>query len=277
MSAGAAVIAVANVSALAVGVLVWELARHEGRDVDVARRAVWIVYLAPSAFVLVMGYAEATFMTAALVVLLCLRRERWWWAAAAGVVAGLTRPLGLLLAVPAAVEAIRTRDGASAPGLAARGAATLAPVAGTGIYLAAVEHRSGHLLYPLTVQQVSTSRGGWIDPVRAVWRAAHQAASGGHLSAGIHVVTAVALVVLLIVCARRWPLSFTAYAVVAVAVGLSARNLDSIERYSLSTVPLVLAAADLTGGGTRERVVLTALTATLVACSVLAFSGLLVP
>ena len=68
-----------------------------------------------------------------------------------------------------------------------------------------------------------------------------------------------------------------AYAIVAVVVALSASNLDSLERYSLSTVPFVLAAADITGGGTRERVVLAALAATLLACSVLAFSGLLVP
>ena len=42
------------------------------------RRAVWIAYLAPSAFVLVMGYAEATFMFATLVVLIALRSRRWW-------------------------------------------------------------------------------------------------------------------------------------------------------------------------------------------------------
>ena len=60
-------------------------------------------------------------------------------------------------------------------------------------------------------------------------------------------------------------------------VALSARNLDSLERYSLSTVPFVLAAADITGDGTRERAVFVALGAVLVACSILAFSGLLVP
>ena len=118
------------------------------------------------------------------------------------------------------------------------------------------EHLSGDFLYPLNVQQVSTSRGGWIDPFRAVWRAGRQAAVGRHLSAGIHVVTAVALVVLIVVLWRRWPASFTAYAIAVVVVGLSARNLDSLERYSLSTVPLVLAAADISRRRTRGRVVL---------------------
>jgi hypothetical protein len=277
VSAGTAVVVVSNVSALVVGVLVYELARREGRDHDLARRAVWILYLAPTAFVLVMGYAEATLMVATVVVLLALRSRRWWIAAVAGVLAGLTRPVGLLLVVPAVFEVWRARATATRHDYAALAAAVAGPVVGTGAYLVWAEHRTGSLSYPLSVQQASASRGGWIDPFRAVWRAARMAADGGHLSAGIHVVTAMALVVLIVVCWRRWPASFTAYAIAVAAVGLSARNLDSLERYSLSTVPLVLAAADLTGGGTRERVVLVALGAVLVACSVLAFSGLLVP
>jgi hypothetical protein len=277
VSAGFATLFVANVCALAAGVLVFELARREGRGVALARRAVWILYLAPSAFVLVMGYAEATLMTATLVALLALRSRRWWIAAAAGVVAGLTRPIGVMLVVPALVEAWRMRGAATRQQLVGAIAAIAAPAVGAGAYLVWAEHRTGDLLYPISVQQVSTSRGGWVDPFRAVWHAGSEAAHGGHLSAGIHLVTAAALVVLIVVLWRRWPASFTAYAIAVVVVGLSARNLDSLERYSLSTVPLVLAAADITGGGTRERVVLTTLGAVLVGCTVLAFSGLLVP
>ena len=277
-----ALLLVVNAAALAVGALVYELARNEGRSDAVARRAVWIGYLAPPAFVLVMGYAEAVLMTASLVALLALRRRQWWSAAIAGLVAGLTRPVGVLLVVPALIEAYRaprTRSsGASTSGeYLARAAAVVGSVAGTGAYLLWAEHRSGDLLYPLRVQQVSARRGGWIDPARAVWRALRDASTGDHLSAGIHVVTVAVLVALIVVLWRRWPASFTAYAIVAVVVALSARNLDSLERYSLSTVPLVVAAAELVGGGTRERIVLVALGATLVAFSVLAFSGVLVP
>jgi hypothetical protein len=281
-----ALLLVANVCALAVGVLVYELARREGRSEALARRAVWIVYLAPPAFVLVMGYAEATLMTATLVALLALRSRRWWVAAIAGVVAGLTRPVGVLLVVPALVEVFagRTSPERDSPArnhalgdYVARGAAVIGSLVGTGAYLLWAEHRSGDLLYPLRVQQASARRGGWVDPFRAVWRAARDAASGDHLSAGIHVFTVVVLLALLVVLWRRWPVSFAAYATVATVVALSARNLDSLERYSLSTVPLVLAAAELVGGGTRERATLVALGATLVAFSVLAFTGVLVP
>ena len=105
----------------------------------------------------------------------------------------------------------------------------------------------------------------------------HDAAGGDHLSAGIHVFTVIVLIALIVVLWRRWPCRSRRTRRVAALVVLSARNLDSLERYCLSTVPLVAAAAELIGGGTRERVALVALGATLVAFSVLAFSGVLVP
>jgi hypothetical protein len=101
--------------------------------------------------------------------------------------------------------------------------------------------------------------------------------SGDHVSGGIHAVTAVVLVGLLVVLYRRWPLSFSVYATVAAVVALSSRNLDSLERYSLATIPFVLAGADLLADEARERVVMMFATATLVGAAVLAFSGVLVP
>jgi hypothetical protein len=274
VSARLALLLVANVCALAVGALVYELVRGEGRSAAVARRAVWIVYLAPPAFVLVMGYAEATLMTATLVALLALRRQRWWLATIAGVIAGLTRPVGVLLVVPALVEVWMQQPRRNYP---ARAAAVVGSLVGTGAYLVWAQDRSGDLMYPLRTQQASARRGAWVDPFRAIWDAIRDASGGDHLSAGIHVFTVVVLIALIIVLWRRWPVSFAAYATVAAVVALSARNLDSLERYSLSTVPLIAAAAELVGGGTRERVALVALGATLVAFSVLAFSGVLVP
>ena len=77
--------------------------------------------------------------------------------------------------------------------------------------------------------------------------------------------------------ARRWPLSFTLYAGVALVVALSSRNLDSLERYGLATLPFVLAGADVIAEPGRERVVLCLAVAGLVAASMLAFTGVLVP
>ena len=269
-SAGFGVVFIANASALALGFVLHQLVLHERDDADVARRAVWLVYLAPPAFVLVMGYSEATFMTFAAVTLLGLRTRRWWLAAIFGFLAGLTRPVGALLAVPAAVEGWQQREWKAA-------APAVAPLVGMLAYLAWAGHRAHDFWYPLRTQQDTTRRGHWVDPVRAVAHNVREFVHGDHVSAGVHTLSALVFVALLVVLARRWPLSFTLYAGVALVVALSSRNLDSLERYGLATLPFVLAGADVIADPARERAVLALAGAALVAASVLAFTGVLIP
>ncbi len=104
---GAGVVVVANVSALVGVALVARLAHLETGDLATARRAAWLMAVVPPAFVYVMGYAEGTLLVCTAGALLALRLRRWWWAAALGVLAGLTRPLGIVLVAPALVEAGR--------------------------------------------------------------------------------------------------------------------------------------------------------------------------
>jgi hypothetical protein len=269
-NAGFGVLFVANVSALALGFALYALVEHERGDTDLARRAVWLVYLVPPAFVLVMGYSEATFMTFAVLALLGMRSNRWWIAAVCAFLAGLTRPVGVLLAVPAAVEGWQRRDVRAA-------APVVAPAAGLLAYLLWAADRAPDFLYPLRSQQDPTRRGHWVDPASAVAHNFRELFTGDHTSAGIHAVGALVLVALLVVVARRWPLSFTCYAVAGLVVALSSRNLDSLERYGLATIPFVLAGADLLADPARERAVLCLAAAGLVAASMLAFSGVLVP
>ncbi|HEV7523769.1 MAG TPA: hypothetical protein VGP92_02305, partial [Acidimicrobiia bacterium] len=183
---------------------------------------------------------------------------------------GLTRPVGVLLAVPAAVEGWQRRDAKAA-------VPVVAPALGLLTYLVWAARRTHDFWYPLRSQQDPTRRGHWVDPVRAVAHNVHELFVGDHVSAGVHAVSAVVFVGLLVVVARRWPLSFTLYAVVALIVALSSRNLDSLERYGLATLPFVLAGADVVAAPARERIVLTLAGAGLVAASILAFTGVLVP
>src|SRR5439155_4633931 len=103
-----------------------------------ATRSAFILLLAPHAFVFVMGYAESLLCALALATFLGLRREHWWWAAAAGFAAGLCRPVGVLLVLPALVEAIRAkrrRRGRERKRRIAPAIATIAPAAGLATYL----------------------------------------------------------------------------------------------------------------------------------------------
>ncbi|HET9728410.1 MAG TPA: mannosyltransferase family protein, partial [Acidimicrobiia bacterium] len=109
VDAGLAVLIVVNVAALAAGFVVYELAVQERHDPDIARRAVWILFLVPPAYVLMMGYAEALFILFSAISLLALRRRWWLVAIAAGALAALARPVGALLAFPIAIEGWRAR------------------------------------------------------------------------------------------------------------------------------------------------------------------------
>jgi hypothetical protein len=89
----------------------WGLLRLAEADLTPHRRmwpllaiAVW-----PSSFVLVAGYAES--LTLALIVWAVIfgREERWEWATVCGILAGLSRPSGVLVAVPLIVLAWRSR------------------------------------------------------------------------------------------------------------------------------------------------------------------------
>ncbi len=72
-------------------------------------RMVSLVCVWPTSFVLLAGYAES--LTLALIVwaVVFARGGRWWPAAACGVLAGLSRPSGVLVAIPLVLLALRSR------------------------------------------------------------------------------------------------------------------------------------------------------------------------
>jgi hypothetical protein len=272
-----ALIVIANLSALLLGALLHRLVLVDTADGGTAVRAAWFALLLAPAVSLVLGYAEATAMALGVGVFLAVRSNRWWAAAGLALLAGLCRPVGVLLVVPLLVEAIpgwRTRawrDHVS------RIAAVVAPVAGMGIYLAYVGIDFGDPAKPFSIQNRSTLRGGFVDPFSRLVRAAGDMFSGDRFGSGLHLVWAVIFAALLVVVIRRLPASYAAYCAVTLVLGLSADNLDSFERYCMSTFPFLVAIAIVTRRPGAERAALTLTAAGLFAYSVLAFFGTWVP
>ncbi len=207
-----AVVLVANISALALGFVIYRLAYLERGDERFARRSVWLCYLLPPAFVLVMGYAEATFMLLASVVLYASRTSRWWVAAVAGFLAGGCRPIGVLLFVPVVIEAVRDRRSLTGWDIAGRVAAVMAPAAGCFAYLSWAADRTDSFLEPLRLQQNPQLRGSTRFPFTNVVDVARDFATGDQDTAGLHLITVAVCLALLVVLARRWPASYTMYA-----------------------------------------------------------------
>lgn len=268
-----ALIVLANVSALLFCACLHRLVLLETADPGTARRAVWFGAIFPAATVLVLGYAEATAMLLSVLMFLALRTNRFGAAAGAGFLVGLCRPVGVLLVVPAAIEAARGWRSAPPSGRVARIAAVVSPVAGAGIYLAWVGLKFDDPWLPISLQNRNTLRGGFQDPVTRTIDAFGDLFGGDRFGSGLHIVWAIGFAALLVVLVRRLPASYSAYAGVTLLLGLSASNLDSFERYCMSTFPLLIALAVVTRREDVERPAVVLAGAGLVGYAVLAFLG----
>src|SRR5262249_30376040 len=154
-------------SALLFGALVHRAVVRETGDHAAARRAAWLTQLAPGAFALVMGYTEPLAGALAVGYFLALRTDRLtatrtWTAAGLGFLSGMARPIGVLLAIPGAIEALRDarRAGWSRSAIAKAAVVTAAPAAGLTTFLAYSRVRYGSWLLPYTQQTSKLDRGG---------------------------------------------------------------------------------------------------------------------
>lgn len=273
-----ALLGVANLSGLVFGGLLHRVVIRETGDVDLARRSVWFAALLPQMYVLVLGYSEGLLLAVSVGFFLCLRRRWWYWAGLLGVLAGLTRPTGVLLAVAAIVEGIQRWPESSARERVAMGAAVAGPAVGIGLFLAWSAQVYDDFLAPLRIQQIKGLRGHFVDPVTSLYDSFKFLVHGDHLGAGAHVLWAPVVVLFVVAAARRLPASYTLYTVAVVLLALASENISSFERYSMSAFPVIIGAGVVTA---RPRdlypAVLGVSTAALLGLSVLVYLGYFVP
>jgi Mannosyltransferase (PIG-V) len=302
---GAALVVLANLAAFVATVMLFVLARRELGNRDAARRSIWILSLLPSAFVLVMGYAESLLLVFAIGCFLAIRtkgssiagqsiadagvaadapqgvrtsdlRPRFAVAGVLAFAAALTRPIGVLLALAIATELIRwwprLNRSARLTGLAA----FVAPFVGVVAFLAWSKHVVGDWWAPLRVQLQNSHHGGLEDPFSTLY---HDATGllHHHVGTAFHVPWVLLALAMLLVCWRRLPAPYTLFAAAVLAVAVSGSNLDSFERYALSAFPLSMAGAAILTGPRLERAVLSLLAAALAGYALLAFLNISVP
>ena len=267
---------ISNASAFVAGLMLYRLVRWESGDRSLAVRSVWLLALAPPAFVFVMGYTDATAVALAIAAMYLLRKQRWWGAALCALVAGFCRPTAFLLAVPALVEALRGISHVPWRERFGRIAAVGAAPVGALVYLAWVGSRFGDFAQPFTEQTSAHLRGQLTDPVSALVHSV-RGAFNGHLGVALHIPWFVLILVLTVLVCRRWPLSYAAFTVAVVASALTSNNLDSMERYALFAFPLVIAGAQLLRSRDVERIVFVVAAAAMFGYASLAFLGLIGP
>lgn len=270
-----ALILLANVASFALAIGIRRLVRFERGSVLLADRAVWVTCLFPAAFVLSWAYAEALWLLAVVIAFWAMRSRRWWWVVGAGLVAGLTRPLGIALAIPVAIELIRVWRDASTRERLVGALSIAAPVIGTGSYMLWVGRNFGDAFLPFTVQ--SPLRGDSVNPVSRIFDGLSQMFGAERFGDGLHIPFAIVFVALLVLTFRWWPVSYGAFASVVLIAALAAENLNSLERYGLNAFPLALTLAVLLKREQVERVAFMGLAGGMVALSALAWTGAYVP
>ncbi len=286
---GAALIVVANVAAFVATALLYVLVRRETGDAEVARRAIWILSLAPAAYVLVMGYAESILLCLAIGCFLALRpgpgcsgrrpaQLRPWPRVLRLPGGALTRPIGVLLALAVAVELVRwwTRLGRRpAAGRAWR--ATAAPVVGLAAFGLWAAPRGRRLLGPAAGAVPVVAPRGARRPVRHRCSTTPRGLWHHHVGTALHVPWVVLALVLLVVCWRRLPASYTVFA----ARGPGRRRGRLQPRFVRALRPQRLPAdhrgRPVCGRPQVERVVLVLLPAALAGYALLAFLNISVP
>jgi hypothetical protein len=279
---GAALVTISNVAAFVATALLFVLVRRESGDEDLARRSLWILSLGPAAFVLVMGYAESTLLCVCIGCFLAIRpragggRPHFVLAAVLGFLAALTRPIGIFVLLAVAVELIRWWPRIGRRSQLAGLSAVAAPVLGLAAFGLWARHEVHDLFAPLRVQLESSHHGGLSDPFVTLVDDA-RGVLHHHVGTALHVPWVLVAAVLLVVCWRRLPASYTLFAAGVLAVAVAGTNLDSFERYALSAFPLSMVAARLTARPAVQRTVFTLLGATLAGYALLAFLNISVP
>lgn len=251
-----ALLFVANAAALGAAVLLWRLAAEGTADRQVADRAAWMVAIIPATNVMVFAYSESLMLLISTAVLLALIRGRPGWAALGALAAGLLRPAGVLLALPALIEAWQWyRSQRAVTNSSWRGralvwtCAVVAPVSGLAVALWVVSRRSGDVFDAYRIQR--QLRDGFRDPVTRLAQAGLDFA-GGHLHDVYNVAFAIGFAALFVVAVRhRQRLSWLAFMTVTWVIAVGGNNMDSVGRYCVVAAPFTIALAQW--GHTRGR------------------------
>lgn len=243
----AAALLISNVSYLGAMLVVHELTRNEFGP-NFARRTVLYMSIFPTAYFFFAPYTESLFLFLAAGSLLAARRNRWEIAGTCAALAAATRSIGVILAVPLAIQALEAyraeREQRSVKQLATALFWSAFTVVGTMSYLYYWQRASGDWLTPLNDQH------GWLREFSWPWetlKAGTDVAFDfiGSYSGGYHQldwVFAVFALVALIWVAARVPLMFGVYGAISFLIPLffvfGGRPFMSLPRFLLPIFPL---------------------------------------
>ncbi len=223
---------------------------------EVARRTVLYVAVFPFAYFFTQVYTESLFLLTSVSAVAAAFGARWGWAGVFGGLAALTRPNGILIAVPLGLLALAGRPRLGE--LARRTAAlSLVPLA-LAAFCAFAYRLSGDPLGWLRAQAqwgYSVGNPPWVELMRLVDGLDRKGLYGYFFSDPLaayyflHGVVAVVFVLLAPSVFRHLGIALGAYVAVSLYVPLSGNALEGIGRYAATLFPVFM----LLGSVVRSR------------------------
>jgi Gpi18-like mannosyltransferase len=199
-----------------------------------ARRATFYLALFPLSFFFIVPYTESLFLAATVGYFLCLRGQRWIWAGVFGLLAALTRQLGVLLILPLLWEFAGAwrRDRATAR--RDRGAVLiggLLPLLGLGLFMLELSVRTGDPL-AFVHAQADWDRTFTFPVSMIVEGLSYLLQAGANLSLTVGDLTGYSMglvntgltllfLVVALLSVRFWPGSFSVYVLISLVLILS--------------------------------------------------------
>ncbi|HVO13129.1 MAG TPA: mannosyltransferase family protein [Vicinamibacteria bacterium] len=233
-------------------------------DAESARRTVLYVAVFPFAYFFTQVYTESLFLLLTVSAVAAATSSRWGWAGLLGALAALTRPNGVLIALPLALMAIadRPRIGAVVRRALAVG---LVPL-GLGLFCAYCWRLSGDPLAWLHAQAqwgFSVGNVPWNELMRLLDGLAGRGPYGYFFSDPLapyyflQGTAALALLALLPAVFARLGPALGAYVAVSLYLPLSGNALEGIGRYAVTLFPVFMLLGSLRTRWLHEAILVT--------------------
>ena len=214
---------------------------------EAARRTVLYLAVFPFAYFFTQVYTESLFLLTSVSAVAAAVASRWGWAGLFGALTALTRPNGILIAVPLGLLALRGRP---RPAELARRAAALALVPlGFSAFCAFAYRLSGDPLGWLRAQAqwgYTVGNRPWVELMRLLDGLERQGLYGYFFSDPlapyyfVHGVVALVFVALVPSVFTRVGLALGAYVAVSLYVPLTGNALEGIGRYAATLFPVFI-------------------------------------
>ncbi|AFC99399.1 putative integral membrane protein [Methanocella conradii HZ254] len=234
----AAGLAISNVCLIIACVYLYKLVRLDD-DERTARRAIKYLFLFPTAFIFSGVFTESTFLALSLACFYYARRGRWHYSGVLGFLTALTRPYGVIIALPMAYEYLRSKD--FKLGDVRPDALLLSlPLIGLSLFCLYNYCLTGD---PLAFMHIQSAWGGRLSNP-AVELLGRLASHSGDVR--FEALFTLASLALLAACFKKIDISYLAYGLLLILIPLSTPNSTwSMARYILVVFPVFIILAKI--------------------------------